>query len=79
MIPYIESVYRINYAHVSVLFVSTFLGYVVAAVGAGPLSRRIGFGHALCMSAMIELAGVCRGNTFFLWSDSYDKADRTDS
>lgn len=58
MIPYIERTYNINYARVSVLFVSTFVGYAAAAVAAGPISRRIGFGHALCISTVIELMGV---------------------
>ncbi|KAJ3551881.1 hypothetical protein NM688_g4454 [Phlebia brevispora] len=57
MIPYIERTYQINYARVSVLFVSTFVGYIVAAATAGPLSRRVGFGHALCISTVIELMG----------------------
>ncbi|OSD04588.1 MFS general substrate transporter [Trametes coccinea BRFM310] len=57
LLPYIELNYRINYARVSVLFVSTFLGYVVAAASAGTLSRRIGFGHAMLISLLIELAG----------------------
>ncbi len=58
LIPYIERTYQINYARVSILFVSTFVGYIVAAITAGPLSRRIGFGHALCISTVIELMGV---------------------
>ncbi|KAI0650491.1 MFS general substrate transporter [Trametes meyenii] len=57
LLPYIERNYNINYARVSVLFVSTFLGYVVAAAGAGTLSRRVGYGHAMLISMLVELAG----------------------
>ncbi|KAI0776201.1 MFS general substrate transporter [Trametes elegans] len=57
LIPYIERNYNISYAKVSLLFVSTFLGYVVAAVGAGTLARRVGFGHAMLISILVELAG----------------------
>ncbi|PSR93798.1 hypothetical protein PHLCEN_2v4693 [Hermanssonia centrifuga] len=57
MLPYIERAYNINYAHVSILFVSTFVGYALAAAAAGPLSRRVGFGHALCISIIVELMG----------------------
>lgn len=58
MLPYIERNYNITYAHVSILFVATFLGYVVAAAGAGTLSRRVGYGHAMLISILVELAGV---------------------
>ena len=58
LLPYIERTYRYGYAQVSALFVCTFLGYVVAAAGAGTLSRKVGFGHALLISIMVELAGV---------------------
>ncbi|TBU33086.1 MFS general substrate transporter [Dichomitus squalens] len=57
LLPYIERTYHYGYAQVSVLFVCTFLGYVVAAAGAGTLARRVGFGHAMLISAMVELAG----------------------
>ncbi|KAI0353089.1 MFS general substrate transporter [Trametes cingulata] len=57
LLPYIEANYKINYARVSVLFVATFLGYVVAAAGAGTLSRRVGYGHAMLISLLVELAG----------------------
>ncbi|KAJ8473688.1 hypothetical protein ONZ51_g7709 [Trametes cubensis] len=57
LLPYIEANYKINYARVSLLFVSTFLGYIVAAACAGTLSRRVGFGHAMLISIIIELAG----------------------
>ena len=58
LLPYIESNYGINYARVSVLFVCTFIGYVVAAACTGFLSRRIGFGHTLCITFVVELMGV---------------------
>ncbi len=58
LLPYIERNYNISYAHVSILFVATFLGYVVAAAGAGTLSRRVGYGHAMLISVLVELAGV---------------------
>ncbi len=67
MIPYIERAYNINYAHVSILFVSTFVGYALAAAAAGPLSRRVGFGHALCISIIVELMGVCFLVAFKKW------------
>ncbi|KAH9850829.1 MFS general substrate transporter [Lenzites betulinus] len=57
LLPVIESNYNISYARVSVLFVSTFLGYVVAAAGTGALSRRVGYGHAMLISVIVELAG----------------------
>ncbi|KAI0638434.1 MFS general substrate transporter [Trametes polyzona] len=57
LLPYIERNYNINYARVSVLFVATFLGYVVAAAAVGPLSRRVGYGHAMLISILVELAG----------------------
>ncbi|CDO73790.1 hypothetical protein BN946_scf185015.g119 [Trametes cinnabarina] len=57
LLPYIEQNYSINYARVSVLFVSTFLGYIVAAAAAGTLSRRVGYGHAMLISIIVELAG----------------------
>ncbi|KAI0832679.1 MFS general substrate transporter [Trametes gibbosa] len=57
LLPFIERNYNINYARVSILFVSTFLGYVVAAGGTGTLSRRVGFGHAMLISVLVELAG----------------------
>ncbi|KAI1796140.1 MFS general substrate transporter, partial [Ganoderma leucocontextum] len=38
-------------------FVCTFLGYVVSAAGAGSLTRRVGYGHTMLISAMVELAG----------------------
>lgn len=58
LLPYIERAYHFGYAQVSVLFVCTFLGYVVSAATAGTLTRRIGYGHTMLMSAMVELAGV---------------------
>ncbi|OCH95942.1 MFS general substrate transporter [Obba rivulosa] len=57
LLPYIEKNYGINYAHVSILFVCTFMGYVVAAAGTGALSRKVGYGHALCISIIVELMG----------------------
>ncbi|PCH36403.1 MFS general substrate transporter [Wolfiporia cocos MD-104 SS10] len=57
LIPYIEKQYGINYAHVAILFVCTFLGYILAAAGAGPLARRVGFGHALSIAVVVELMG----------------------
>ncbi|CAL1700496.1 unnamed protein product [Somion occarium] len=57
LIPYIEQAHGITYATVSLLFVCTFIGYVVAAIGAGTLSRKVGFGHALCTSVVVELLG----------------------
>ena len=59
LIPYVERAYGISYATVSLLFVFTFIGYVIAALGAGTLSRKVGFGHALCISVVVELLGVC--------------------
>ena len=59
IIPYIEKAFGIGYIQVSLLFMCTFVGYVVAALVAGPLSRRVGFGHALAISVIVELAGVC--------------------
>lgn len=59
LIPYIEKTYGITYAHVAILFVTTFIGYIVAAAGAGTLARKVGFGHALCIAVIVELAGVC--------------------
>ena len=59
MIPFIERTYDISYARISVLFVSTFIGYVVAAAVAGALTRKFGFGKTLCLSVVIELLGVC--------------------
>lgn len=58
LLPHIEANYGINYARVSFLFVSTFLGYVAAALGAGTLSRKVGFGNAMCISVAVELLGV---------------------
>lgn len=58
MIPYIERNYNISYARVSVLFVSTFIGYVTSAAATGPLIRRVGFGKTLLMSLVVELIGV---------------------
>lgn len=58
MIPYIEKAFGIGYIQVSLLFVCTFVGYIAAAVVAGPLSRKVGFGHALCIAVLIELVGV---------------------
>ena len=55
LIPYVERAYGISYATVSLLFVFTFIGYVIAALGAGTLSRKVGFGHALCISVVVEL------------------------
>ncbi|OSX59421.1 hypothetical protein POSPLADRAFT_1150582, partial [Postia placenta MAD-698-R-SB12] len=57
LIPYIEKTYGITYAHVAILFVTTFIGYIVAAAGAGTLARKVGFGHALCIAVIVELAG----------------------
>jgi len=57
LIPYIEKTYGITYAHVAILFVCTFFGYIVAAAGAGTLARRVGFGNALCISVIVELMG----------------------
>ncbi|KZT24571.1 MFS general substrate transporter [Neolentinus lepideus HHB14362 ss-1] len=57
LLPYIERAYGINYARVSILFVCTFLGYMVAAVATGALSRRVGFGRALCLAVVVELIG----------------------
>ncbi|KAH9938016.1 MFS general substrate transporter [Fomitopsis serialis] len=57
LIPYIEKAFAITYAHVAILFVCTFVGYLVAAAGAGAMARRIGFGYAFCVSAIVELAG----------------------
>ncbi|KAI0770849.1 MFS general substrate transporter [Irpex lacteus] len=57
MIPYIERNYDISYARVSVLFVSTFIGYVTSAAATGPLIRRVGFGKTLLMSLVVELIG----------------------
>lgn len=42
----------------SFLFVSTFFGYVAAAAGAGTLSRKLGFGNAMCLAMFVELCGV---------------------
>ena len=58
MIPYIERNYNISYARVSVLFVSTFIGYVTAAAATGPLVRRVGFGKTLLIAMVVELIGV---------------------
>ena len=58
MLPYIEKNFNITYAKVSILFVCTFLGYVVAAATAGTLARKVGFGHAMLISTMVELIGV---------------------
>ena len=58
MIPYIERTYNVNYAQVSVLFVCTFLGHVVAAGCAGTLSRKLGYGNAMLVTMAIELAVV---------------------
>ncbi|RDX53842.1 MFS general substrate transporter [Lentinus brumalis] len=57
LLPYIEKNFNITYAKVSILFVSTFLGYVVAAATAGTLARKVGFGHAMLISTMVELIG----------------------
>ncbi|KAI0092704.1 MFS general substrate transporter [Irpex rosettiformis] len=57
MIPYIERNYNISYARVSVLFVSTFIGYVTAAAATGPLVRRVGFGNTLLIAMVVELIG----------------------
>ncbi len=59
LLPYIERTYNINYTQVSVLFVCTFLGYAVAAVTAGTLARKAGFGRALFISTLVEMVGVC--------------------
>lgn len=59
LIPYIEEAFAITYAHVAILFVCTFVGYLVAAAGAGTLARRAGFGYAMCISVIVELVGVC--------------------
>lgn len=59
LLPYIERAYHLGYAQVSVLFVCTFLGYVVSAATAGTLTRRIGYGYTMLISTMVELAGVC--------------------
>lgn len=59
LIPHIEKAFNFSYAKVSLLFVSTFLGYVVAAVTTGTLSRRIGFGRAMTLALAVELSGVC--------------------
>ena len=59
LLPYIERAYHFGYAQVSVLFVCTFLGYVVSAATAGTLTRRIGYGHTMLISTTVELAGVC--------------------
>ncbi|TFY77056.1 hypothetical protein EWM64_g6956 [Hericium alpestre] len=58
LIPAIEKAFNIGYARVAILFISTFMGYAFAAVVAGAVSRRIGFGRALCLSVVIELVGV---------------------
>ncbi|KAI0732780.1 MFS general substrate transporter [Fomitopsis betulina] len=57
LIPYIEEAFAITYAHVAILFVCTFIGYIVAAAGAGTLARRAGFGNAMCIAVMVELVG----------------------
>ncbi|KAI0774519.1 MFS general substrate transporter [Fomes fomentarius] len=57
LLPYIERTYNINYTQVSVLFVCTFLGYAVAAVTAGTLARKAGFGRALLISTLVEMVG----------------------
>ncbi|KAI0082345.1 MFS general substrate transporter [Panus rudis PR-1116 ss-1] len=57
LVPYIEQSYHISYAQVSLLFVCTFVGYIVAALTAGSLSRKVGFGHALCIAIVVELMG----------------------
>ncbi|KII94865.1 hypothetical protein PLICRDRAFT_128164 [Plicaturopsis crispa FD-325 SS-3] len=57
LIPYIEKAYNITYAHVALLFVAIFLGYVLAAACAGPLSRRVGFGNAISIAVVIEIIG----------------------
>ncbi|TCD69232.1 hypothetical protein EIP91_008335 [Steccherinum ochraceum] len=57
MIPHIEKAFGIGYIQVSLLFVCTFVGYVVAAVVAGTLSRTVGFGHALSIAVLVELIG----------------------
>ncbi|KAH9942578.1 major facilitator superfamily domain-containing protein [Amylocystis lapponica] len=57
LIPSIEEAYGIDYSHVALLFLFNFLGYVVAAGVAGTLSRKVGFGHALCIAVIVELMG----------------------
>ncbi|PIL37379.1 MFS general substrate transporter [Ganoderma sinense ZZ0214-1] len=57
LLPYIERAHHFGYAQVSVLFVCTFLGYVVSAATTGTLTRRVGYGHTMLISVMIELAG----------------------
>lgn len=58
LIPHIEKAFGIGYIQVALLFVFTFLGYVIAAVVTGKLSRKVGFGHALAIAVVVELAGV---------------------
>ncbi|KAL4243879.1 Major Facilitator Superfamily Transporter [Abortiporus biennis] len=57
LIPHIEQTFGISYARVAVLFIATFVGYIVAAAITGSLARRVGFGHAVCISVIIELMG----------------------
>ncbi|KAI0686005.1 MFS general substrate transporter [Cytidiella melzeri] len=57
MIPYIERTYNISYARVAILFVSTFIGYAVAAAATGPLVRKFGFGRTLSIAMVVELIG----------------------
>ncbi|KAI0340894.1 MFS general substrate transporter [Trametopsis cervina] len=57
MIPYIERLHNISYARVAVLFVATFVGYIVAAAATGPLIRRFGFGKTVFAATVVELLG----------------------
>jgi MFS family permease len=58
LIPHIEQAFGFNYAQVSLLFMCTFLGYGVAAITTGHLSRRVGFGRSIALALIVELAGV---------------------
>ncbi|KAI0920967.1 hypothetical protein AcW2_006088 [Taiwanofungus camphoratus] len=76
LIPYIEKTFGITYAPVAILFISTFIGYLVAAAGAGTLARKnvvnssqqksfsfMCFGFFVVGSAFATQLGLC--NAYF--------------
>ncbi|KAH8117991.1 MFS general substrate transporter [Phellopilus nigrolimitatus] len=58
LLPTIERVYHLNYASVSLLFVSFCIGYFVTAFGAGNAVKRWGFGNVLLGSGVVMMCGI---------------------
>ncbi|KAH9941756.1 MFS general substrate transporter [Epithele typhae] len=59
LLPRIQSVYHVNYAVVSLIFVFNCIGFVSAAAANVWLTDRLGFGKVMAIGGLAQVIGYC--------------------